>query len=146
MASHAPPAQPGSARLPVNGEPRWVSRTVVEAVHSSLIQQHGGSHGIRDVPLLESALDRPQNRYHYEPDADLAALAAAYGIGLAKYHAFVDGNKRTAFQVMYVFLGLNGYRIIAAEAAVVSLMVDVATGVVDEGALAQWCRANVVPR
>ncbi len=130
----------------LNGEPRWLSRAVVDAIHASLIQQHGGSHGIRDVALLMSALDRPKNRYHYEPTADLAALAASYGIGIAKNHAFIDGNKRTAFQVMYVFLGLNGYRIVAAEAAAVELMVDVATGVIDEEKLAQWCRANVNAR
>ncbi len=132
--------------LPLVGEPRWVSRIVVDAIHTALVQQHGGSYGIRDLPLLESALDRPRNRYHYEPNADLGALAAAYGIGIAKNHAFVDGNKRTTFQVMYVFLGLNGYRITAKEPAVVSLMVDVATGDIDEDALARWCRANTVAR
>jgi death-on-curing protein len=142
MANHEP-SQRKTTRLSAHDEPRWVSRAVVDAIHADLIQQHGGSYGIRDVALLESALDRPRNRYHYEPDADLAVLAAAYGIGIAKNHAFVDGNKRTAFQVMYTFLGLNGYRLVAAEAAVVALMIDVATGTVDEESLAQWCRANV---
>ena len=110
------------------------------------MQQHGGLHGIRDPGLLESALDRPKNRYHYESDVDLADLAASYGLGLAKNHAFVDGNKRTAFQVMYTFLGLNGVRLPAPEATVVTLMVEVATGEVDETLLAAWCRDHLTPR
>ena len=133
-------------RLEPSGVPRWVSRAVVDAVHSDLIRTHGGSHGVRDVPLLESDLDRPRNRNLYDPEADLADLAAAYSVGIAKNHAFIDGNKRTAFQVMYVFLGLNGYRIVAREPVVVALMVDVATGTVNEAVLAEWCRANVEAR
>lgn len=128
----------------LSGEPRWVSPLVVESIHADLITQHGGSHGVREASLLESALDRPRNRYNYDQEADVAALAASYAIGIAKNHAFVDGNKRTAFQVMYVFLGLNGYRVVAAESAVVALMIDVATGAVDEVTLAAWCRANAI--
>ena len=78
--------------------------------------------------------------------ADLCALAAAYGVGLAKNHAFLDGNKRTAFQVMYVFLGLNGLRIDAAEPEVVLLMFDVASGETGEEALAEWLRHRAGPR
>lgn len=133
-------------RLEPSGEPRWVSRAVVDAIHSDLIRTHGGSHGVRDVPLLESAVDRPRNRHLYDPDADLADFAATYSVGIAKSRAFTDGNKRTAFQVMYVFLGLNGYRSVAPEPAVVALMVDVATGTVNEAVLAEWCRANVEAR
>jgi death-on-curing protein len=118
----------------------------VDAIHSDLIQQHGGSHGVRDMTLLESALDRPKNRYHYDSTADLAVLAAAYAVGIAKNHAFIDGNKRTAFQVMYTFLGLNGFRIEVSEAAVVQLMIDVATGNIDEVELANWCRAHCTVR
>jgi death-on-curing protein len=98
------------------------------------------------MALLESALDRPPNRYHDDPTADIAALAAAYAVGIAKNHAFIDGNKRTAFQVMYTFLGLNGLRIVASEAAVVNLMVDVATGNIDEAGLAGWCRTYCTVR
>lgn len=139
-------SQTGCMRLEPSGEPRWVSRAVVDAIHSDLIRTHGGSHGVRDVPLLESDLDRPRNRNLYDPEADLADLAAAYSVGIAKNHAFIDGNKRTAFQVMYVFLGLNGYRIVAREPVVVALMVDVATGTVNEAVLAEWCRASVEAR
>jgi death-on-curing protein len=146
MANSESSSQSENTQLALKGEPQWVSRAVVDAIHADLIQQHGGSHGIRDITLLESALDRPKNRYHYEEDADLAMLAASYAVEIAKTHAFIDGNKRTAFQVMYVFLGLNGYRVVATETAVVSLMIDVATGTIDETGLAQWCRVNVVPR
>ena len=91
-------------------EPRWLSFVHILAIHSDQIQAHGGSLGLRDRGLLESALDRPRNRFGYEPDADLATLAAAYGYWLSSNHPFVDGNKRVAFQAMYLFLGLNGFR------------------------------------
>lgn len=127
-------------------EPRWLTRRVVLAVHYDLIRQHGGSHGLRDEGLLESALDRPLNRWAYAEDPDSAPdvhdLAAAYGVGIARNHPFVDGNKRVAFQAMYVFLGLNGRRITAPEPAVVELMTGVADGSVDEEAVAAWLRES----
>jgi len=116
------------------------------AIHSDQIRQHGGSFGVRDEGMLESALARPQNRWHYEPETDLAILAAAYGFAVVKNHAFIDGNKRTGFQVMYVFMGLNGWRIRAAEDEVVALMQGVATGTVDEIALAAWLSAHIARR
>ena len=125
-------------------EPRWVSRTVVRAIHADQIRQHGGSLGLRDDGLLESALERPRNRWRYEPEADVTRIAAAYGYGLARNHAFVDGNKRVAFQVMYVFLGLNGYRIDASETDVVTLMLQVAEGSVEEVPLADWLRDHTL--
>jgi death-on-curing protein len=127
-------------------EPRWVPRRAVDAIHADLIRVHGGSFGVRDEGLLESALNRPRQRWTYDPDADLAACAAAYVVGIAKNHACVDGNKRTAFQVMYVFLGLNGLRLVADEREVVALMLDVATSVLDEAALAAWVRAHAEAR
>ena len=96
--------------------------------------------------MLESALLRPQNRWNYETDTDLAAIAAAYGFGLARNHAFIDGNKRVAFQVMYVFLGLNGHRIVATEPEVVTLMMGVAAGTVGEVTLAGWLRNHTQSR
>ncbi len=110
------------------------------AIHSDQIQQHGGGLGLRDEGLLESALDRPRNRWRYEPASDLATLAAAYAFGLAGNHAFIDGNKRVAFQVMYVFLGLNGLQIEATEPDVVTLMMGVADGSVDEAKLVKWLK------
>ena len=104
-----------------------------------------GSLGLRDEGLLESALEA-RNRWHYEPEADLTRITAAYGYGLARNHAFVDGNKGVAFQVMYVFLGLNGYRIEAAEPDVVELMLGVAEGRVEEESLANWLHDHIQPR
>ena len=127
-------------------EPRWVNRSIVRAIHVDQVRQHGGSHGLRDEGLLESALEHPRNRWRYEPESDLARIAAAYGYGLARNHPFVDGNKRVAFQTMYVFLGLNGYRIEAAETEVVTLVLGFAAGDVGEESLADWLRDHITGR
>jgi death-on-curing protein len=111
---------------------------MVLAFHSNQIQEHGGSLGLRDRGLLESALERPRNKYHYGADVSLVALAAAYGFGIACNHAFVDGNKRLAFQAMYVFLRLNGLQIDADEPEVVGTMLALAAGQLDEAGLADW--------
>lgn len=127
-------------------EPRWLSAVHVLAIHSDQIQSHGGSLGLRDKGLLESALDRPRNRFSYEPEADLPALAAAYGFGLSSNHPFVDGNKRVSFQVMYLFLGLNGFRIEAPEEEVVTTILALASGDLDESGLDAWLRKHISPR
>ena len=126
--------------------PRWLSRAVVLAIHADQIHQHGGPLGLRDEGLLESVLARARNRRGHETDTDLPELAAAYGFGLARNHAFVDGNKRVAFQVMYVFLGLNGYRIVATEPEVVKLMMGIADGTTDEVTLVHWLRDHIQAR
>ena len=88
---------------------------MVRAIHSDLIQRYGGSYGLRDAGLLESALSRPQHLEHYQPDANVGRLAATLGWGLVKNHAFVDGNKRIAIAAMITFLKLNGYRLECTE-------------------------------
>ena len=127
-------------------EPRWLTMNVVLAIHSDQIREHGGSLGVRDKGLLESALDRPRNRFYYEPESDSAALAAAYGFGIAKNHPFVDGNKRVAFQAMYVFLGINGSTITADEEEVVRLVLALASGDLTEEELIAWLRLNSADR
>ena len=127
-------------------EPRWLSQVQILTIHSDQIQSHGGSLGLRDRGLLESALERPRNRFLYDSEADLPALAAAYGFGLSSNHPFVDGNKRVAFQAMYLFLGLNGFRIDASEEEVVTTILSLASGDLDEPALADWLRHNISPR
>jgi death on curing protein len=127
-------------------EPRWLTSSVVLGIHADQISKHGGSGGLRDRGLLESALDRPRNRHHYEPDVDLSQFAASYGFGIAGNRPFIDGNKRVAFQAMYVFLGLNGFRIESREEGVVALMLSGASGDTDELQLASWLRENTVPR
>lgn len=127
-------------------EPRWLALVHILAVHSDQIQAHGGSLGLRDRDLLGSALERPRNRSHYEPASDLPSLAASCGFGIAKNHPFVDGNKRVAFQAMYLLLGLNGLRIDASEEEVVATVLSLASGELDEPGLAAWLRDHVAPR
>jgi len=127
-------------------EPRWVPRLVVEAIHFDQLQSHGGAPGLRDEGALEAALARPRHRRAFRPRADLASLAAAYAHGLARGHPFHDGNKRTAFLVMVVFLETNGRRFRAPEAEVVKTMLEAASGSLSEAALARWIRRRIAPR
>ncbi len=127
-------------------EPRWLAVVHVLAIHTDQIHSHGGTSGLRDRGLLESALERPRNRLHYDPDSDLESLAAAYGFGIANNHPFVDGNKRVAFQAMYLFLGLNGLRIEAPEEEVVAIILALASGNLEETDLAAWIRQHVTSR
>lgn len=126
-------------------EPRWLSLVHILAIHADQIQAHGGSLGLRDRGLLESALERPQNRFQYDPDADLPALAAEYGFGLSSNHPF-DGNERVAFQAMYLFPGLKGLRIEAAEEEVVGTVLALASGDLDEAGLSAWLHRHITPR
>ena len=124
-------------------EPNWVRRDVLELLHSQTIAEHGGADGLRDEGLLESALARPKNLYHYENVSAVARLAACYGFGLAKNHALIDGNKRIAFIAAGVFLRLNGYRLTADQAQATLVMLSVAAGSFSEEALADWLRKNI---
>ena len=123
----------------------WIDPTVVLAIHEEQLAEHGGSPGVRDVGLLESALARPMNLAAYgEPD--VAELAASYGFGIARNHPFVDGNKRTAFVSVELFLRLNGYRLSADDSACVLTMLAVAAGEMDEENFADWLRRHCVRR
>src|SRR5690606_38915009 len=96
-------------------EPVWLRIEAIIALHDRSLSLHGGPAGIRDHGLLESALDRPKNRFLYEGESDVAVLAATYAVGVASNHPFVDGNKRAAFEAMLLFLGLNGLRLAAEK-------------------------------
>ena len=123
----------------------WIDPTVVLAVHEAQLAEHGGSTGVRDIRLLESALARPMNLVAYgEPD--FAELAASYGFGIARNHPFVDGNKRTAMVSVELFLRLNGYHLFADDAACVLTMLAVAAGEMDEASFAAWLRRNCKER
>lgn len=124
---------------------RWVDKRALVLLHDESLAEHGGAPGLRDEGLLDAALARPLNLTAYG-DPDWAALAACYAVGLAKNHAFVDGNKRAAFLAMGLFLYLNGWRLQATQAQATLTMFDVASGVLDESGLAQWLRGCVVPR
>jgi len=130
--------------MPWLGQPRWVDRLVVEAVHFDLVRAHGGLSGLRDEAGLESALARPRQRFAYQPESDVAALAAAYGFGLTRNHPFNDGNKRVAFVTMGVFLGLNGHELEAPEFEVVTVMLDLAAGELGQDQLADWIRPHLL--
>jgi len=119
-------------------ESRWVLDAVVVAVHRLLIAEHGGSPGIRDKGLLDSALARPRQRFCYDPRATFFDLAAAYGYGLAKNHPFVDGNKRAALAVAAIFLEMNGFSLDAPEPETVVVIERLAAGDLSEPALAKW--------
>ena len=124
---------------------RWVDPNALLLLHDESIAEHGGASGFRDQGLFESAMNRPVNQAAYgQPDA--AALAAAYGVGLAKNHAFVDGNKRVAFLAVGLFLALNGYRLVASQAAATLVMLGVAAGNVDEPGFADWLRQHIQAR
>ena len=119
----------------------WIEESVVFALHEEHLAEHGGAVGIRDRGLLESALFRPQNLAGYG-DPDLAALAAAYGFGIARNHPFVDGNKRTAFTATELFLALNGQELSADDPSCVVTMLRFAEGSLSEKEFEDWIRAN----
>lgn len=126
-------------------EPVWLDRRILEAIHEQLILEYGGSAGIRDAGLVESALGRPRNKWLYEEDVDLPLLAASYAYGLAKNHGFVDGNKRIAATALGVFLGLNGYELEVPEPELVSAILAISKGEWTEAELAAWVRDHVIP-
>ncbi|MFG1430447.1 type II toxin-antitoxin system death-on-curing family toxin [Xanthobacter sp. V2C-4] len=123
-----------------------MTKAVVLAVHDAQLAEHGGGRGVRDEGLLETALNRPKNRYHYMlPDeaagaqvsaSDMATLAAAYAYGIAKNHPFVDGNKRTSFVVCELFLALNGYELAMDDTTAVTTWLALAASGLSEDELA----------
>ncbi len=122
---------------------RWISKRALLLLHDESLAEHGGASGIRDEGLLESALARPENLAAYgEPD--IAALAAAYGFGLAKNHPFVDGNKRAAFLAVGLFLALNGQQLVVSQAEATSTVLALAASEITEEAFAAWLRAHLI--
>jgi death on curing protein len=126
---------------PTKNLPEWLTLEIVLAIHDEQLTIHGGSAGIRDQGLLQSALARPENKWNYER-AKLPDLAAAYGYGIARNHPFVDGNKRTALLAIYTFLGINGIDFVVAEADAAAMILALAAGEVSESSLARWIRDN----
>ena len=123
---------------------KWLRTDAVLAMHKRQIAEHGGGDGVRDLGLLESALARPQNIALYEPDADIARLAAAYAFGIAKNHPFVDGNKRTALVACRTFLILNSYQLDVTPTEKYLTFLSLAEGSLSEEELAAWLRQKVV--
>jgi death-on-curing protein len=127
-------------------EPRWIRRAGLLLLHTESLARFGGLDGTRDENLLESALARPKNRFLYDQNADLAAIAAAYGFGLVHNHPFHDGNKRTGFQAVGLFLSKNGQRLVAEQPDAIQTMLALATNSLSEEEFAVWIRAHVKKR
>ena len=122
-------------------EPLWVSYEQAIAIHARQLRRFGGAAGLRDEGMLRSALERPINKWSYE-QASLPELAAAYAFGLAKNHAFVDGNKRIAFMAMMTFLRRNGIAFAPDPAQATAMILSLAAGEVSEESLTRWIRDN----
>jgi|ERR1700722_1170603 len=126
-------------------QPHWINRKALFYLHSASLATFGGSTGIRDEGLLDSALARPQNRFLYAPESDLSELAASYGFGIAKNHPFIDGNKRAAFHSIGLFLSINGYELVADQLDAIQTMLSLAAGELSEEEFAVWIRNHTKP-
>ncbi len=122
----------------VSEEPRWLTIRVVKVIHDRVLEEFGGLSGVRDEGLLESALGRPQNLFHYGKKVSLFQLAASHCSGIVRNHPFIDGNKRTGFVVARVFLRLNGVRFSPAQGEPTRIIRALAAGEIDEAELVRW--------
>jgi death-on-curing protein len=124
--------------------PIWILPEVVQAIHKRQLAEHGGSEGIRDPGLLDSALTRAQNLFFYSShEMSLPRLAAAYAFGIARNHPFVDGNKRTAFVVCMLFLKMNGCVVHATQEKLYDVFTSLADGSLSEENLWQWLESVI---
>jgi death-on-curing protein len=123
-------------------EPVWIDERDALALHDRLLALHGGAVGLRDDGLLKSALARPQQHFAYAESPDIVAMAAAYTGGIVRNHPFVDGNKRTGFVVGVLFLELNGYRFTASEEEAAQMVLELASGNLDEAGYIAFLRAH----
>lgn len=131
-------------------EPKWVSRKALEILHGKSLAMFGGAPGLRDSGLLDSALARPQQVFAYTESSSLAALAAAYTVGLCRNHPFVDGNKRAGLLAMLVFLEINGYRLTIGDTHAtldtIRTIESVASGDISEEDLTEWIAGRCVAK
>jgi len=123
-------------------EPFWLSVAIINAIHDEQLARHGGAAGIRDLGMLESALERPRNKWHYG-ETDLAGLGAAYAFGLARNHPYIDGNKRSSLLALFTFLGINGLDFIVPEPEAAVAILALAAGELDEDALTRWVKDHL---
>lgn len=131
---------------PASQEPLWISEPLARSIHQQQLMLHGGQDGVRDEGLFASALARPRQLHAYgDPPPDIFALAASYAFGLARNHAFLDGNKRAALVVSLTFLRLNQVRIDATQEEVYFTFLSLASGQITEDALAAWLREHGRP-
>ena len=123
-------------------EPVWIDERDALALHDRLLALHGGAVGLRDDGLLKSALARPQQHFADAKSPDIVDMAAAYTWGIVRNHPFVDGNKRTGFVVGVLFLELNGYRFNASEEDAAQMVLELASGNLDEAGYIAFLRAQ----
>lgn len=123
---------------------KWINKQILIILHDESLVLHGGIPGIRDENLLDSALNRPINLITYAKDPDFADLAASYAVGLAKNHAFIDGNKRVAFLSIGLFLGLNKYSLETSQVDATIMIDGVASDKTTEIDFANWIRLNSI--
>ena len=122
-------------------EPVWINKAVVIAIHRRQLAEHHGRDGVRDTGLLDSALNKPKQLWHYnDPKTDLAALAASYAYGIASNHPFIDGNKRTSLVICRLFLKLNGENLNASQKEKYEVFIKLASGDLTEENLTEWIR------
>ena len=127
-------------------EPVWLIQSAVLAVHNMMIARFGGTDGIRDEGLFESALARPANIYHYDHNAQITQLAAAYAGGIIQNHPFVDGNKRTGFMAAYMFLDINGSTLVADEVSATAMTLSLAASEINQNDYGVWLADNIEKR
>jgi death on curing protein len=126
--------------------PVWIDERVVLAIHGRLLSLDGGLAGVRDLPLLQSALTRPQQLHAYGDKVDLVDLAVAYTAGIIRNHPFTDGNKRTGFVIGVLFIELNGGKFTATEESAAHAVLSLAAGTLNEAEFTEWMRENVALR
>lgn len=124
-------------------EPVWVEKEALLLLHAKSLAWFGGAEGLRDEGLLDSALARPRNAFHYDEQHDAAELAASYAFGLAQNHAFVDGNKRMAFMAVGLFLGANGWELNTEPVEAIRAVQSLASGEIGEAEFAAWLRLQI---
>lgn len=125
-------------------EPVWLDANVALAIHDRQLAEHGGGIGVRDMGMLDSALNRPINQWHYGEE-DYCALAAAYAYGVARNHPFVDGNKRTAWVLARLFLALNNIALSFTADEAITMVLALAAGELSEEEMVHWLREHTAP-
>jgi death-on-curing protein len=123
--------------------PKWVDRRAMVLLHEETLAEHGGLPGLRDDGALDASLARPRHLHAYEPESDLARLAAAYGFGIVRNHPFNDGNKRAGFLAIGLFLARNGQELSADPMEAIAVILRLAEGKMTELELASWIRQNL---
>lgn len=123
--------------------PKWVDRIALVLLHEETLAEHGGLPSLRDQSALDASLARPRHLHTYEPESDIARLAAAYGFGIVRNHPFNDGNKRVGFLAIGLFLSLNGGELTADPVEAIAVILRLAEGKLTELELAAWIRQNI---